>query len=45
MLIHRLRQRIAETRAADVESVAERAQRIADAAGRGRLLMQDDKDR
>jgi hypothetical protein len=45
MIIQRPRQRIAETRTADVETVAERAQRIADAARRGRLLMQDDEDR
>ena len=45
MLVQRLRQRIAETRTADVEPVPERAQRIADAAGRRRLLMQDDQDR
>ena len=45
MLVHRLRQRIAETRAPDVERIAELAQHLADAAGRGMLLVQDEKDR
>ncbi len=45
MRIQRLRKRIAEARAADVERVAERTQHVADAAGRGSFLVQDDQDR
>src|SRR5579885_137391 len=45
MLVHGLRQRIAETRAADVERVAELGQDLADAARLGMFLMQDDEDR
>ena len=45
MIVHRLRQRIAETRAADVERIAELGQRLADPAGRGMLLVQDEEDR
>ena len=45
MFRHGRRQRIAEARPAHVERVAELAQRIADAAGRGVLLVQDDQDR
>ena len=36
---------VAEARAADVEGVPERPQRIADAARRGGFLVQDDQDR
>ena len=43
VLIHRLRQRIAKTRAPNVERVAEFRQRLADAARRGMLLMQNEK--
>ena len=43
MLGHRLRQRIAEARAADIEFVAALAQRVADAAGRRLFLVQDDE--
>ena len=45
MLVHRLRQRIAETRPPDVERIAELGQHLADAAGRGMLLVQNEKDR
>src|SRR5580692_694993 len=45
MIGHGLRQRIAEPRPAHVEPVAELAQGIADATGRGMLLVQDDQDR
>jgi hypothetical protein len=45
MLVHRLRQRIAEARAADVERIAELGQHLADPAGRGMFLVQDEKDR
>jgi hypothetical protein len=37
--------RVAEARAADVEDVPQRPQRIADAARRGAFLVQDDQDR
>ena len=45
MIVHGLGQRIAKARAADVERKAELGQRLADAAGRGMLLVQDDEDR
>ena len=44
MVVHRLRQRIAKTRAPNVERIAEFRQRLADAARRGMLLMQNEKD-
>src|SRR5579864_467057 len=44
MLLHRLRQRIAKSGPADIERIAELCQRLADAAGRGVLLMQDEKN-
>ena len=42
---HRGRQRIAETRAADVERIAEARERGAGAAGSRMLLVQDQQDR
>ena len=42
---HGRRQRILEARSAHIERIAEIAQRIADAAGRGVLSVQDDQDR
>ena len=45
MQIQRLRQGIAEPRAADVEGMAQRAQRVADPARRRGLLVQDDQNR
>src|SRR3569833_446501 len=42
--VHRARKRIAEARAAHVERIAEPGQHLADAAGRGMLLVQDEKD-
>src|ERR1700683_5242726 len=44
VLRHGLRQRIVEARAAHVERVTELAQRIADAARGGMLLVQDDQN-
>ena len=44
MFVHRLGQRIVEARPADVERIAELGQHLPDTAGRGMLLMQDDKD-
>ena len=41
---HRLGQRLAQARAANVERVAAAFQRLADAAGRRMLLVQDDQD-
>ena len=45
MLVQRVRQRVAEPWASDVEGVAERPQRIADTSRRRRLLVQNDQDR
>jgi hypothetical protein len=45
MIGHGLRQWIAEPRPPHVEPVAELAQGIADATGRGMLLVQNDQDR
>ena len=45
MLIERLRQRVAEPRAPDIEGVTERPQRIADPARCRRLLVENDQDR
>jgi hypothetical protein len=45
MIVQRFRQRIAEPRTADIEPIAERPQRVADAArGRG-FLVQDNQYR
>ena len=43
--VHRFRQRIAEARPADVERIAEFGQHLADPAGRGMFLVQDEEDR
>jgi hypothetical protein len=43
VLIQRFRQHIAEARAADIEAMPERAQHVADAAGRRGFLVQDDQ--
>jgi len=45
MVAHRLRQRVAEARLADVEGVAAGLQQAADAAGGRMLLMEHDEDR
>ena len=44
MVRHRFGQRLAQARAANVERVAAVFQRLADAAGRRMLLVQDDQD-
>ncbi len=44
MLRHGRRQRIAEPRPAHIEEVSQRSQRIADAAGCGMLLVQNNQD-
>src|SRR5262245_30371692 len=43
VLVHCLRQRVAEPRASNVERIAEVRQSLADAARRGMLLMQNEK--
>ena len=43
--VHGVRQRIAEAGAADVERIAELGQHLADPAGLGVFLVQDDEDR
>jgi len=45
MIVHRLRQRIAKTWPPDIERIAEIRQRLTDAARRGMLLMQYEKNR
>ena len=44
MVIHCLRQRIAETRTPDIKRIAEFRQRLTDTAGRRVLLVQDEKN-
>src|SRR6266540_4211852 len=45
VMLERLGQRIAETRAADVERIAAGFEQMRDTAGRGMLLVQDEQDR
>src|SRR6185312_15649627 len=44
MIVHRLRQRVAKSRPADIERIAELRQGLTDPAGRRVLLMNDNKD-
>ena len=45
MIVHGLWQRIVETRPPYIERIAELGQRLADPAGRGMFLVQDENDR
>jgi len=45
MLVERFRQGIAEPGAADVERISQREQHVADSAGGGAFLVQDDQNR